>query len=189
MKADLEASRTRQRLERQHRELRKGLQAGAFGWMLPRFVSGSVLGVGVTMLMSWTLGDGSGVVDGSSPGFWFRLLAPVVVVGAVTPYLYLRARRRSRRPVDEIVREADAEVTALTAPGWVGRVIRQGALMAAGIGLPVGTILAMGLPVEELPAGSRLLAVAGFALLTAGWTLPAAFGLRWLSLMTHGRQS
>lgn len=176
MRTDLEASRTLKRLERQQRELQKSLEGGAVGWMLPRFLSGSVLGIGLTMVL-----DGLSL----SP---LKLFGPVVVAAVVTPILYVGARRQSRRALEEIVQEADAELAALTTPGWVGRVVRRGVMMAAGIGLPVGALLAFGLPVEELPAGSRLLALAGFTLATAAWTLPASFALRWLSVRGYGRR-
>lgn len=176
MRTDLEAGLTRQRLERQQREVQKSLEGGAVGWMLPRFLSGSVLGIGLAM-----------VIDGLSLGL-LKLFGPVVVAAVVTPIMYVGARRQSRRALDEIVQEADAELAALTAPGWVGRVVRRGLMMAAGIGLPVGALLAFGLPVEELPAGSRLLALAGFTLVTAAWTLPASFAQWWLSMRGFGRR-
>jgi hypothetical protein len=157
--------------------------------MLPRFLSGSAFGIGLTLVLPAFLGGGLGVVDGGSPAFWIKLLGPVVAAGVVTAHLYVKARRQSRRPLGQIVEEADAELAALTAPGWARRVVRQGVWMAAGIGLPVGALLAFGLPAEELPGGSRFLALAGFVVATAGWTVPAAFALRWLALKTHGRQS
>lgn len=174
---DVEASRTRQLWERQQRELQKSLEGSPGGWMFPRFLSGSVLGIGLAM-----------VLDGVSLSA-LKLLGPVVVAAVVTPMMYFRARRQSRRPLEEVIQEAEAELEALTTPGWARRVVRRGVMMAAGIGLPVGALLAFGLPVEELPAGSRLLALAGFTLATAAWTLPAAFVLRWLSVRGYGRRS
>lgn len=71
------------------------------------------------------------------------------------------------------------DVTSLMEEGWVRRVVVMGVVMAFGIGIPVGAILAFGSPREELPGQSRLLMMIIFILLTAAWTIPGAFVLRW----------
>jgi len=186
MSTILDVSRLHQRLERQHRRLLKDLENGPMAWIIPRFASGSILGIGLTLVLPGFLGGGLGLVDLSSWGFWVRLLGPVFVAGMVTPYMYFNARKQSQRTLDEVVRRSEGEFALLTAPGWVRRVFRRGTLLALGIGLPVGALLAFGSPVTELPAGSRLLAMAGFLAATAAWTLPGAFALRWLSLKSYG---
>lgn len=185
MKATLEVNRAHRELARQHRELRAGLDEGALGWMLPRFLSGSAVGIGITVVMPTLLGGGLAAIDPGSPVFWVTLLGPVVVSAAVTPYLYFKARQRSRLTIDELVEESDGDLASLTSPGWFGRTLRQGLKMALAVGLPVGGLLAIGFPIEELPAGSRLLALAGFVVATAAWTLPGSFLMRWWELKRH----
>jgi len=182
MNTDLDVRRIHQQLERQHRQMAKELETGALRWMVPRFLSTSTIGVGVTLVIPGLVGGGLAGLDVGSPAFWVKLLGPFVVAAAVTPWLYFRTRTRSHRSPDDIIRESDAEFESLTGPGWVGRVVRQGARFAAILGATAGALLAFGLPPDELPAGSRLLALAGFTLASALWTIPASFGMRWLSL-------
>lgn len=186
---DLETSRLHQRVERGHRQLVKDMEHGPLGWMIPRFISGSLFGIGLTLVLPGFMGGGLGVIDVDSPVFWIKLLGPVVVAAAGTSYLYFKARQQSKEPPEDAVRRADEELALLTAPGWAGRVFRRGALAALGIGLPVGAILAFGLPVHELPGGSRLLPLGGFILATAGWVIQGAFALRWAALKSWGIKS
>lgn len=186
MSTDLEVSQFHRGVERKHRQLVKEMEHGPLGWMIPRFVSGSLLGIGLTLVLPGFMGGGLGVIDVSSPVFWIKLLGPIVVAGVGTPFLYYNARRQSTESSEDAVGRADKELELLTAPGWVGRVFRRGALAALGIGLPVGAMLAFGLPVDELPGGSRLLVLGGFVLATAGWVIPGAFALRWASLKSSG---
>jgi len=182
----IETSRLHQRVEREHRQLVKEMEHGPLGWIIPRFVSGSLLGIGLTLVLPGFLGGGLGVIDVDSPVFWIKLLGPVVVAAAGTTHLYLKARQQSKESREDAVRRADKELALLTAPGWVGRVLRRAALAAVGIGLPIGAMLAFGLPVGELPGGSRLLMLGGFVLATAGWVIPGAFTLRWAVLKSWG---
>jgi hypothetical protein len=186
MSTDIETSRVHRKVEREHRQLVKEMERGPLNWILPRFVSGSLLGIGLTLVLPGFMGGGLGVFDPSSPVFWIKLLGPVVVAAVGTPFLYFKARQRSMRSPEEAVRHADKEVALLIAPGWIGRVFRLGGLAALGIGLPAGAILAFGLPVEELPGGSRLVSLGAFVLATAGWVIPGAFALRWAMVKRWG---
>lgn len=187
MSVELETGRVRRRLAEQHRGLQESMGAGPVGWILPRFLSASAVGIGVTLVLPGLLGGGLGVVDPASPAFWVKLLGPFVVAGAVTSVVYRAARKQSRLSVDEVVDRVDTDHARFTGPGWMGRTLRQGLRMAAGVGIPVGALLALGSPIHELPAGSRLLAFGGFILATAAWTIPGAFVLRWVTLKSHDR--
>lgn len=186
MSTDLETSRLHRRVERRHRQLLKEMENGPLGWMIPRFVYGSSLGIGLTLVLPGFMGGGFAGIDVNSPVFWIKLLAPVLVAAIGTPYLCFKARQQSKESPEDAVRRADKELARLTSPGWVGRVFRLGALAALGIGLPVGALLAFGIPVDEMPGGSRLLMLSVFVLATAGWVIPGAFALRWVSLKTSG---
>jgi hypothetical protein len=72
-----------------------------------------------------------------------------------------------------------ADMTSLTAEGWPRRVFLMGVVMAFAIGIPVGALLAFGSPREELPGQSPLLMMLIFIVLTAVWTIPGAFFVRW----------
>jgi hypothetical protein len=65
----------------------------------------------------------------------------------------------------------------------------MGALATAGIGLPVGLLMAGVFPASELPGGSPALGLLTFVGATALWTFPAMFVLRWLTLWRHRRQT
>lgn len=185
MDSDLHVTRLHQRVERQHRELVKQLKDGPVSWIVPRFLSGSVFGISVTIVLPGFLGGGLGVIDAASPAFWIKLLGPVVAAGVGTLHMYSRARRRSRRTLEDVIRQSDSELALLTAPGWVRRILRRGALLAVAIGVPVGALVAIGWPAADAPVGHRLLVFAGFLLATAAWALPSAFLVRWLSVRSY----
>ena len=77
------------------------------------------------------------------------------------------------------------DVTSLMGDGWWRRVLLMGVVMAFAIGIPVGAILAFGSPRDELPGHSRLLMMVIFILLTAVWTIPGAFLMRWRLVKTY----
>jgi hypothetical protein len=187
MGTHLETQRARRKLEEHHRELRADLEEGAAGWIARRFLSTSAFGLGFTLVLPVLWGEGWSAFDTSSRLFWIRAAGPFVAAALVTPWMYVTARRGSRRSFDEVVAQVEADRAALTGPGWVRRTVRQGLWLAAGIGVPVGALMAFGFPAHELPGGSRLLAWGGFVLATAAWTLPVSFLFRWIALKSHGR--
>lgn len=67
-------------------------------------------------------------------------------------------------------------------PGWMRRTVGTGLLMALGVGIPVGLLLAFTTPLADLPPGGRAGAVLLFVGVSALWTIPFSFGARWLSL-------
>lgn len=77
------------------------------------------------------------------------------------------------------------DVTSLMEEGWQRRVLLMGVVMAFAIGIPVGALLAFGSPREELPGHSPLLMMVIFILLTAVWTIPGAFFMRWRLVKTY----
>lgn len=187
MTSDVATRSARRRLERSHRDLQDGLEMGPAGWIARRFVSGSALGVLATMGLTALETGLREALDPSSPGFLLRLMAPVALAAVASPILYLRARKRARMTVDDLLAESDSEVADMTRPGWVGRTVRQGLLLAAGVGVPVGSAMALLFPTTELPGESRILAFVGFLLMTAAWALPFVFLVRWMSLNSQKR--
>lgn len=69
--------------------------------------------------------------------------------------------------------------------GWLRRTFGMGAMITAAIGLPIGALQAVTLPITDLPSGSRSLMVFIFVGLTALWAFPMAFGIRWLVLREY----
>ncbi len=94
--------------------------------------------------------------------------------------------RASRGSIDaRVERSAHAlqrDWMLMTRGRWVVRVILIGMVMAACIGLTVGTLIAIRPPHGELVAGSRLLTVLAFFAMTLAWCIPFAFGFRWFYL-------
>jgi hypothetical protein len=169
-------------------EVAMSLEQGAAGWLVPRFLGATVFGIAFTVFVPALLaGDLMQVLDPSQPLYWTRLLGPSVLAAPVTWWEYRRAKRMVRAGVEARVREIERELAGLTGPGWVGRTLRMGALGAAAVGVPVGLLMAGFFPTSELPGGSRALALLTFVGMTALWTFPAAFGIRWLSLKSHRR--
>lgn len=116
-----------------------------------------------------------------------RAWADVVLAALLAAGLVQWERRRARRPPEEIAAEVERMWTQLTRPGWA---VRCGLLGVAGgvvLGLLVGGLLVSTTPVEELPAGSRAVGLAGFVGVTLLWSVPMAFLIRWVSLRSHRR--
>lgn len=168
------------------RQVAMSLEQGAAGWLVPRMLTATVVGIAVTVFVPALLaGDLMQVLDSSQPLYWARLLFPSVLAAPFTWWQYRKAKRMVRAGVGARVREIERELARLTGPGWVGRALRMGALGAAAVGVPVGLLLAGFFPTSALPGGSRALALLTFVGMTALWTFPAAFGIRWLSLKSH----
>jgi hypothetical protein len=70
----------------------------------------------------------------------------------------------------------------MTRGHWVLRVLLMGLALAAGIGFPVGVLIAATSRRSELVGGSRVLTVLVFLGLTLAWCIPMAFAIRWLYL-------
>jgi hypothetical protein len=174
------------RVEAHLRETARSLEAGPVRWFVPRFLSASILGVGLTVVVpAFLSGDLAQALDSSARFYWVRVLTPVVLAAPFTYVGYRRARKQVRAGTAALARRLETEWRELTEPGWVGRACRYGGYMTAGIGIPVGLLMALPFPTSELPGGSRLLALAGFVAATAAWAFPMAFGFRWLSIKSH----
>lgn len=77
----------------------------------------------------------------------------------------------------------------VTGRGWLRRVLRRGFWMGLGVGLPVGLLLAFTTAPAELPAGGRIGTTLMYVGLTMLWTMPASFGIRWLSVRSLKRST
>lgn len=112
-----------------------------------------------------------------------RKLIPLIGVAAVLVVSQAwSVWSRAARDVDVRVRSVQRSWRRLTGPNWPAWTILLGVGMALGIGVPVGTLIALDRPLSELGPGGRLEAVVMFVVLTAAWTLPAAFLVRWPSI-------
>ena len=170
------------------RRTSQALEHGPIRWLAPRFVTASALGIGASLILPvLSSGDPSGLFDPSQTMYWARLLGPVVLAGVFTSLGYRRARRAVRNGPAYVIEKIKRDLAKITGPGWVRRTFRMGALMAVGVGVPVGLLVSLGLPLADMPNGSRPLGFLGFMAMTALWTLPAAFGIRWLQLKAHQR--
>lgn len=94
---------------------------------------------------------------------------------------------KQARDVDARVRSIQRSWRRLTGPNWPGWTILLGLGMALGVGLPVGTLMALKTRPEDLMSGGRPMVAAMFVFLTCLWTLPAAFFVRW-PLIQHLRK-
>lgn len=70
----------------------------------------------------------------------------------------------------------------LVGPGWVWRTVKRAIVMTLAVGIPIGALIGFGSPRAELPNGSPWLMIAGFTAMTALWTFPAAFLMRWTAV-------
>ena len=132
-------------------------------------------------------GDVRTLISPPSRELW-RVLA--VVFAAVGLPLFIssfRYTRDVRRGSIEVARNMERDWKRATQPGWEGRTVLRGIMLGLGIGVPVGLLMALGLPLSELPGGSRLGMFFTFTLMTLTWTIPAAFVIRWRLLRDYRR--
>lgn len=158
-----------------------------FAWSAVRF---AVMLAGIVFLIPalshWDLTRLTGL---SSAALLGRV--SVVLVGTILfSFLDVRARRRAiaQDPATAAQRVA-TEWKSLTLPDWWKRVLRWGVAITAGVGIPVGLLLAIRTPAAELPSGGRLALFIQFLVLTAAWAMPAALWFRWLALWSYRRMS
>ncbi len=97
-------------------------------------------------------------------------------------------RRQARKDVALLAESVVKEWAVLTGPRWGDWVIRMGLTITAGVGLPVGLLMAATFPPTELIQGSRVMMVVGFLGLTALWAFPAALWIRWLTVRGYRRR-
>lgn len=119
----------------------------------------------------------------------FALRVAVVLFGAMVMSLFdVRASRRAAaEDPTSAAQKLAAEWRSLILPDWWTRVLRQGVVITAGVGIPVGLFVAVKSPTTELPSGGRLELFVMFLLLTAVWAVPAAFAIRWMVLRSYRR--
>ena len=127
-------------------------------------------------------GDPRGIIAVHTPAWWIRLGAAVVLLLFSFSYEWLLVRAIRRKGPEAMARKFDLDWRKLTGPRWVRRVTLVGIMMGLGIGIPVGTLLALFIPGADLPATGRVGVLLLFVAATVAWTLPAAFGIRFLTL-------
>ena len=97
-----------------------------------------------------------------------------------------RKAMRSADASDEI-RRIYRDHERMTGPHWVLWTLRTGVLMGLAVGIPIGLLLAIGLKPGDLPPGGRVATVPLFTAVSLVWTIPFAFGIRWIVLRSHRR--
>jgi len=127
-------------------------------------------------------------LTGLTTAAFLRRASVILVVTLLLTGLDRRKRQRMNAEDTSVAAQRIAnEVTSLTGPDWWLRVLRWGAATTAGVGIPVGLLLAIKSPSAELPSGGRVEQIIMFLLLTGAWALPAAFGIRWMVLKSYRR--
>jgi hypothetical protein len=94
---------------------------------------------------------------------------------------------RDALDADHLAERVMQQIESLAGPGWVKRALLWGLLLGAGIGIPVGLLLAFTALPAAIPGGNRFLAVPLFFGMTLLWTIPMSFLFRWWSLISHRR--
>jgi len=130
---------------------------------------------------------GQPLFDGTLTGRMVLILGTAVVaMASLAAFLtYRRTRDTLAIGLAEHQRLLEADWKRWASAGWVGRTIMMGGLITAGVGLPIGILVAVTLPVGELPFGSRVLMFFLFVVLTALWAFPTAFAIRWYALRDY----
>lgn len=164
------------------RELRRGLEKGPLVWFLPRFLTGASLGtLASTAIPGLLIGDLRSVFDPSSRFFWLQWLAPTAVTLPTVIWAYFFVRKRVRRGVPGMVADMENQWRRLTGAGWRKKCVGIGIGMAAVGGGFIGLFTAK-LISGELLGGSVLSHVGIYVAMTAGWTIPLSFAIRWQTI-------
>jgi hypothetical protein len=108
---------------------------------------------------------------------------PAIAALMITWWLARQTFGHRATDVEARVREIGRNLQWLGGSGWPRRTIAMGLSLGLAIGIPIGTLMAVSWQPEDLPLSSRWLTVPVFTGMTLLWTIPAAFVLRWLSLL------
>jgi hypothetical protein len=163
--------------------------ASPVGWRIRRWTLAlAVNGVLFIVAIPLIAGDGVEAFDPDRPRLWFRVGA-AVLLAAFSMWNLDRTRRKTPNAADAADIAAanfERQIEKLRGIGWVGRTVRQGAILGLAIGVPIGFLLAaIPLPVIEQAGLWGRIGMAGmFIGATLLWTIPMAFGIRWLSLFS-----
>jgi len=149
-----------------------------FRWLAASWVRGFVLCL-VALFVAGLLG--TGLVSLSPWAGPTVALAAAFAVLVATVFTWMEWRMVPRSDA-AFVRKVEKEWQQMTGRGWLRRVVAMAVLMGVGIGTPVGFLLAYSAPGAEPSGASMFLSVLAFVGLTLLWTLPASFGIRWMSI-------
>lgn len=153
------------------------LRDAAVRWV--KFVATvAVVAMLLTILTEWSLAP----LTTLTPARAAAKLLPLVVTATALAYIEGRRRHTDHRDPTAAAQRVLREWRELTEHGWWKRVSRNGALLTAGVGFPIGALLAVSTASSELPRGGRLALAAYFVLATGAWAFPLAFLTRliWL---------
>jgi hypothetical protein len=111
-----------------------------------------------------------------------QLLASLLFAATMTALFLRNSRGSMEARLERSAHRLQRDWVRMTQGRWVVRVVLLGIVMAACIGLTVGTLIAIRPPHGELVGGSRVLTVLAFFGMTLAWCIPVAFALRWFYL-------
>jgi hypothetical protein len=165
---------------------RRGQSLGR--WLTLRFCQSLLIAlVFVFFIIPLIAGRLPGRADVTGAALVVRLTGALVLALFSTGMAYRQVRDTLRLSLVEHRKLLEREFGKWVGPGLLWRTLAAGLLLTAGVGVPVGVLVALTSPAPELPAGSRPLMLLFFVGFTALWALPFAFGLRWLVLWQYRR--
>jgi hypothetical protein len=112
--------------------------------------------------------------------------APLFFAVIMTIWSAFSLRRMAARGPAPLADHVEKEHDRLSGDRWLAHVMRMGLLLLLLIGVPIGLLLAAFLPAQ--PA-TRAIAFLAFVGMTALWTVPGAFVIRWFTLRSYRRWS
>jgi hypothetical protein len=126
--------------------------------------------------------------DPANPDLYYWLAASVIGT-FIQVALGDRQHRRSPTDVDQIVSAYQKNADRYSGPGWLTRTILMGIWLGLGVGIPVALLAVLFMPAEYGVGRERWEGVAYFLALTFAWTMPMAFLIRLISMMSFRKYS
>jgi hypothetical protein len=161
-------------------------ERGPLPWWLRRYLV-CLLFVGLALAASAAMdGELDRMLDFSGLGVW-KLAVILVFSLALAFWSGWTELRDARLGSEAVARRIETEWRNLAGPRWLRTTLLMGAKLGAGIGIPVGALLALAMPAAGLPSENRPLALLLFIAMTLAWTLPFAFLLRLVILRGYRR--
>jgi hypothetical protein len=121
----------------------------------------------------------------TSRGGIFEIVMTVILAAGLTVARYRKLRKVIRTPSEVLEANMNKNWLYYVGQGWTARVLRMGVFVALGIGIPIGTLIAMTSSPSELPGGSRLMMILFFTGMTAAWAVPMMFIIRFFTVRSQ----
>lgn len=152
------------------------------------FLTNLLFGLVVFTLVVPVLGDGRLplLLDTPRRAVMQHLFAPLFFAVVMTIWSAFSLRRMTARGPARLADHVEREHDRLSGDRWLAHVLRMGLVLLLVIGVPIGLLLAIFLPA---PPPGRAIAFLTFTGITALWTIPGAFVIRWFTLRSYRRWS